>query len=265
MLWTPTRRRLSHGAMALITAYLALVVAIAIWQRDLIYHPWSGRVPPPVAFTAVSLPVAAGEAIAWYRPAAQGRETIAFFDGNGGALVGAVPFTRGLAAAGYGLLLVSYPGYDGNPGSPTEAGLYDTGRSALHWLDQHGIAKPVLFGYSLGTGVATQMALEHPAKTLILLSPFASMTRMARLDVPLVPVGLLLLDRYDSIAKIGRIHVPVLVIHGDADRVIPIAEGRALFTAAQPPKRFVTRPGGGHVQDMAAIVPEIVAFLADGK
>lgn len=246
-----------------VIGYGVALAAFGFGQRALIYHPWSERVNAPAGFESIILRVPTGEVTAWYNPAKAGQPTIVFFDGNAGALVGAAKFTRGLAEAGYGLLLVSYPGYDGNPGRPTEESLYATGRAALSWLNGRGVDQPVLLGYSLGSGVATRMAFEHPCRTLILLAPFSSMVRMAERYVPFVPAGILLLDRYDSIGRIGDIHVPLMVVHGDADPVIPRAEGQRLFSAANQPKRFITLPGREHVFDLTPVVPEIISFLTE--
>lgn len=248
-------------SLSVLGLYLLATVLAGVFQRTLIYHPWADRPVASSGFHEVVLPLPEGNLLAWYRPAVDGKETVVFFDGNAGSLSGAVHIVSGLTEAGYGLLLVSYPGYDGNPGHPSEQSLYAAGRAALAWLDGHEIGRPVILGYSLGTGVATQMALEHPSQALILMAPFASMTRMAAIHLPLLPTGLLLRDRYENSDKITAIHTPLLIAQGDADRTIPIAEGRRLFDAANQPKQFVVIPEAGHRLTLSPIITKIEAFL----
>lgn len=252
-------------ALSVLGLYLLATVLAGVFQRSLIYHPWSDRPVTSSGFHEVALPLPEGNLLAWYRPAMAGKETVVFFDGNAGSLSGAVRITSGLADAGYGLLLVSYPGYDGNPGHPSEQSLYAAGRAALAWLDGHEIGRPVILGYSLGTGVATQMALEHRSQALILMAPFASMTRMATIYLPLLPTDLLLRDRYENSDKITALHTPLLIAQGDADRTIPIAEGRRLFDAANQPKRFVIISGAGHLLTLSPIIAQLEVFLGETR
>ena len=167
--------------------------------------------------------------------------------------------------AGYGVLMVGYRGF-GNSGSPSEQGLYDDGRAALQALRDRGVrdAGMVLYGESLGTGVATRMAVETPdAAALILESPFTSVPAVGADRYPLVPVNWLIHDRFDSLARIADIHLPLLLLHGEDDTVVPVKFGRQLFAAANEPKQAVFVPHAGH-NDVYNLKTQqvILSFLA---
>ena len=159
-----------------------------------------------------------------------------------------LPWAKFLIDAGYGVLALEYRGYGGNPGSPSEAGLIDDGRAALAFLKDQGIPDQdiVLFGESLGTGVAVALAAEHPVHTMILRSPYTSIAEVAQIQLPYIPARWLVRDRFDALSKIGLNKAPLFVFHGDADTLIPMTLGRQLFDAASEPKTWLTIPGMGH-------------------
>ena len=265
------------GRFAIIAAALAwlcIVAALWLFQRNLLYMaPRNPPGPPPPGYSAVSLTTEDGlSLLAWYRPAMPGRPTIVFYSAQGANLPASADWTQGFAGAGMGLLLVSFRGFDGNPGSPTEEGLYRDARAALAWLAARGVDRPVLMGLSLGTGTAARMALEaatrpanfpaasHPL-ALVLLAPYRSITDLAAARYPFAPVRLLLKDRFDIESIIGGIRVPILIAHGDADELIPYAHSEAVFAAAPEPKRFLTLPGADHNFPADLILPELERFL----
>ncbi|WP_395018334.1 alpha/beta hydrolase [Dongia sp.] len=185
----------------------------------------------------------------WYfRSARADLPTVVFFHGNAGDIGNHLPFAKFLIEAGYGLLALEYRGYGGNPGSPREAGLVADGRAALAFLKAQGIpdSSIVLFGESLGTGVAVQLAAEHRVHALILRSPYTSIAEVAAIQLPYIPARWLVRDRFDSLAKIGSNKAPLFVFHGAGDSLIPHALGRALFEAASEPKTWLTVEGAGH-------------------
>lgn len=141
---------------------------------------------------------------------------------------------QGFAAKGYGLLLVEYRGYGGNPGSPSEEGFYRDGRAAMAFLRAKGIApaRTIIIGHSLGTGTASQMAQEFAPAALILLAPFTSLPDAAAEAMPFVPARWLVRGQFDNRAKVPGLAVPVLILHGTADRVVPFALGKRLAEAA---------------------------------
>ena len=146
------------------------------------------------------------------------------------------------------MLLAEYRGYGGNPGAPSEAGFYTDGRAALAFLDREGVTlnRLVLYGESLGSGVAVLLAVEHRIAALVLEAPFTSVAEVAQCHFRFVPASRMVIDRFDSLSRIGKITAPLLVLHGEHDRVVPIRFGRALFDAAPEPKEGCFAPEAGH-------------------
>jgi len=160
--------------------------------------------------------------------------------------------------AGWGVLLTSWRGYSGNPGHPTKQGLYADARSALAFLADNDISVEdiVLYGESLGSGVAVQIAAEsgQPFRALVLEASYTSITDIAARRFPLAPTRWLVRDRFESKAKISSIHVPVFVVHGERDEVIPVEFGRELYHAANEPKaaKFLSDAGHNDLYDHGA-------------
>jgi pimeloyl-ACP methyl ester carboxylesterase len=234
-----------------VTAYLAIVILMAASQGSLIYPVPPARGVPP-GYERVELSTADGLAIsAGYRPARAGLPTVLFFHGNGMVWPDGTYITELLASRGYGVLLAEYRGYNGNAGTPSEQGLYHDARAALAFLQREGVAGEdlILAGLSVGSGPAVQLATETTPRALILISPFASLPATIRAAYPWLPTGLLLRDRYDNFAKLPRVDAPILIVHGEADRLIPLAHAERL-AAANPAVEFVAVPGQGH--NMAA-------------
>ncbi|MPS71164.1 MAG: alpha/beta hydrolase [Novosphingobium sp.] len=236
------------GAVAMSGLYLAVVLALYLGQRAIIYPAPRGPASIPSGFEKVTLHTADGLALtAAWRPAKSGRHTVLFFHGNGDSLPGAAAATEGLVKAGYGVLLADYRGYADNPGKPTEEGLALDAEAALDFANRRGIAanRIVLMGASLGTGVAAELATKHSPAALVLISPFTSLPDVTAAAVPWAPVRRLMLDRFDSRTAIARVKAPILVLHAADDRVIPLAQGEALAQAA-PHARFIRFEQGGH-------------------
>lgn len=265
------------GRVLLIGAAAGWLCALGLlWllQRHILYMaPREPPGPPPPGYRSVLLKTEDGLALtAWYRAPAPGRPTLLFFPAQGARLSWSAEWSEALADAGFGLLLLSYRGFDGNPGSPSEQGLYRDGRAALAWLAAEGENRPVLLGLSLGTGVAAELAAEAAAagqvwpkgcrpRALILLSPYESIPAVGARRYTIFPVRLLARDRFDTLAKIGRARMPVLVAHGEDDRVIPYSQGVAVFRAAPEPKRFVDLPSVGHDYSSADVLSAVEAFV----
>ena len=148
-----------------------------------------------------------------------------------------------------GVLLAEYRGFGGNGGTPREQGLYADARAAIGFLGRQGVGpgRMVLFGESLGSGVAVQMATEYACAALVLEAPYSSVVDVAQDRYWMFPVKALVKDRYNSTAKIGKVRCPILIMHGTADRVIPIKFGERLFALAPSPKEMKVYPGLGHV------------------
>lgn len=262
---------------------LGLVVAVAavylfalayLWatQRSHIYHPGSDR--PDLAQSAVGtlmqeVPVQSEDGMAlgaWYAPAGPDKPTILYFHGNAGTLGGrgerVLPYLR----RGYGLLLAGYRGYGGNPGTPTEAGLYADGRAHLDWLASRGIASDriVLYGESLGAAIAIQLATERRVKALVLEAPFASILHSARVRFPLFAYDFLIRDKFANLDKIDRVEAPLFIVHGSEDRVTLMRFGRMLFDKAKEPKAALWPQGAGH-NDLSqfGMVEAVTGFLEE--
>jgi fermentation-respiration switch protein FrsA (DUF1100 family) len=237
--------------MAIAGLYIAAAVLLFLAQRSMIYPAPAGRAAEKEAlgdFERVTLRTSEGlRLVAIYRPARGDLPTIVFFHGNGDSIQGARLATELLASDGYGLLLPEYRGYGGNPGSPSETGLYRDGEAALQWLaDQHiSLERTVLIGNSLGSGVATDLAARHAVAGLVLISGFTSMADVAALHMRLFPVRLLLQDRYDNRSKLPRVTAPVLILHGSDDTLIPASHGVEL-AAARKGASLVILPEVGH-------------------
>ena len=229
--------------------YLAALVGLFLAQRSILFPaPHGASAAPPPGFAAARLDTEDGlQLAAAYRRGSGKLPTILFFHGNGDSLVGADAATREIGAAGYGLLLVEYRGYAGNPGSPDEEGLYSDGRAALAWLRQRGIDPGcvVLVGNSLGSGVATALAATEPVAGLVLVSGFTSAPDVAASLYPWLPVRMLLRDRFDNREKIARVNAPILLLHGAADRLIPARHSVALAGAGRNTTLGLV-PAAGH-------------------
>ncbi len=235
--------------------YLMVCAILFFMQREMLYHRTTA---PPMLNDAtlidqreiVCLTTADGLNLrSWYFPATRaGAPVVLFLHGNAGDIGNHLPFAKFLIGAGYGVLALEYRGYGGNPGSPSESGLFDDARAALTFLKAQGIpdSRVVLFGESLGTGVAVAMAAERPVAAVILRSPYSSIPDVAANAFWYLPARWLVRDRFDSLAKIAASKAPLFVFHGDADALIPIALGRALFDAAPEPKTWLTVRGAGH-------------------
>ncbi len=187
---------------------------------------------------------------AWLLPLPQAKRTVLFAHGNAGNISHRLDRARRLRSRlGVEVLLFDYRGYGRSEGSPDEPGTYRDAAAAHRYLTETRGLDPkrlVLFGESLGSAVALELALTRAAGALVLESPFTSIPDMARVVLPFLPLGPLLRTRYDNLAKVGGLRVPLLVLHGDRDEVVPFAQGRRLFEAAPEPKRFFAIPGAGH-------------------
>ncbi|WP_374384684.1 alpha/beta hydrolase [Dongia sp.] len=254
-------------------AYLLALLLLFTRQRKIVFNPKSETArledyAAPQGLAPVTYRTQDGvDLIGWYLPPARpDGQTIAYFHGNAGhhgdRVVRIVPY----AAAGYGVLLAGYRGYGGNPGTPTEQGLYADARAALDFLQKQGVGpdRLIIFGESLGSAVATQMATERPARGLILEAPFASILRSARQRYRYLAFDLLVRDKFDTLSKIAAVNMPLLVIHGDLDRTTPAMFGRMVFEAAREPKAGFFPPLAGHNDLMQHGMPErVLAFLEE--
>ncbi len=244
----------THLTKFIIIPYLGVVLFVYVVQRDMLYFP-SQDIQPIAAYGLpeklqdITFTAADGVRLqAWYAPPEQGKDSVVFFHGNAGNLANRKHKYQEILSRGYGLMALDYRGYGKSQGTPNEEGLYQDARAAIAFLQAENIPtkKMILYGESLGTGVATQMGLEHEVKLLALEAPYSSIAAVAQATYWFLPVTLLLKDRYDSAQKIGHIDDPLILFHGTADRVIPIGFGRELFSHAKEPKQAYYFKGLGH-------------------
>ena len=263
-------RRASGWILTLVLVYVVFIAALGLMQKRLMYFPDPTRfVPAEWALKELEPLTNKTEdgltMTSWYRPArARDKFTIVFFQGNAGHLGYRNYKVRPWLDAGYGVLMVGYRGF-GNPGSPFEEGLYMDAEAAIDGLHKEGVPDKamVFYGESMGTGVATQMATEYGAAALILESPYTSVPDVGADRYPLVPVHLLLRDKYDSLSKIKDVHMPLLLLHGELDQVVPIKFGKKLFEAANEPKQAEYVPDAGHSDVYTLRVQQVIlSFLS---
>jgi fermentation-respiration switch protein FrsA (DUF1100 family) len=234
-------------------AYAGICLYMFLQQRSLQYFPTHrGPSPAEAGFSQVSDETIAtpdGETIsAWYAEAAPGKPTILYFQGNGGEIADRTGRLGFYLSHGFGVLFVSYRGYGRSTGAISEQGLIADALAAHAWLTARGV-KPeqvVLVGESLGTGVAVQLASQRQVQAVALEAPYSSAADIAASIYWWLPVRLLMKDTFHSQAFIQKVHAPLLIVHGDADTIIPVAQGRKLFAMANEPKELVIIPGEGH-------------------
>ena len=230
---------------------LALVVPSI--QSRLMYFPDTTYFTPEQAgLPGVAervLETADGErVIAWYAKARAGQPTLLYFHGNAGSLETRNERFRRYMARGIGMFMMTYRGFGGSSGTPSEAANVADGQLAYDTLVASGVAPEdiVVYGESLGTGVAVQVAASRPVAGVVLDAPYTSMVDLARLHYPLIPGRWFMTDRYETSRHIAGVTAPLLIIHGEADTIIPVEMGRELHALAQGPKTLRTFPGAGH-------------------
>lgn len=262
--------RVTLALLAVVVLFLGLVWA---GQRRLIYFPLRG-VPGPAGAglpqaQPIAIPTADGLTLnGWLVPpeAPPTGWTVIVFNGNAGHRGLRAPLALALARRGIATLLFDYRGYGDNPGSPSEGALALDARAARDWVDRQPGAEPsrvAYFGESLGAAVAVGLSVERPPAALILRSPFTSLADVGRHHYPILPVGLLLRDRYPSLERIRRLAVPLLVVAGDRDGIIPPRQSERLFEAAPGPRQLALIPGADH-NDLELLAGErMIAAIAE--
>lgn len=260
--------------LAMAAVYVVILLSLFFMQRRLIFPASAERADIEAAaamtdrFQPVSIDGLNGTKLtSWFAPATRndGR-TIIYFHGNAGHIGGRVERVLPYLNAGYGALLVGYPGYGGNPGRPSEQAFYAAARANLDFLARQDIDAPrlILFGESLGTAVAIQMAIERQAAAIILEAPLASIYLSAWARYPYLAYNRLIRDKFASIDKIGNVRIPLLLIHGERDMTTAVKFGRSIFERANEPKIGLFPTNAGHNDLMQHGMPEaVLKFLAE--
>jgi uncharacterized protein len=240
-------------AITALILYLGVVVAAWAFQRKLLYFPDPERTQPAAAgLKGVNERVLntpdGQKIITWVGQPKPGFPTILYFHGNGGSLAGRVARIRQYLDNGYGTTIMSYRGFSGSTGSPSERANIADALLAFDTLVAGG-TKPsdlIVYGESLGSGVATQVAAARPVGGIILDAPYTSTVDVGASTYWFLPVRLLMSDRYETSRHIRKVTAPLLIVHGERDSVIPVAMGRAVHAAATSPKQIATFPDAGH-------------------
>jgi fermentation-respiration switch protein FrsA (DUF1100 family) len=253
-------RGLLRSVLRILVLLLLAGGVLLLLEKHLIYFPMRAHEVTPadlgLAHEEVELRAEDGVRLhGWFLPMKGSRLTVLVCHGNAGNV--SHRLDRALlmqSRLGVDTLLFDYRGFGASEGRPDEEGTYRDARAAYRWLVARGIGpeRVLLFGESLGSAVALQLALEVDARALVLESAFASVPEMARAVYPFLPLWPFVRTRYDNLAKVGRLRMPLLVLHGERDEVVPFAQGRRVFDAAPEPKRFFAIPGAGHNDTYAA-------------
>ena len=256
------------AAIALV-AYAALTLTIYFAQRSLMYFPDTAHVTPAAAglpeAEEVPLTDADGTRIhVWHVPPRGDRPVILFFHGNGGSLASEVDRFRQLISDGIGLIGVEYRGYGGSEGSPSEQGLIADAEAAYAFAVSHyPVQQIVVWGGSLGSGVAVALAAEKPIGRLILEAPYTSTEAVGAQHYWYLPVRFLMKDQFHSDRRIGKVKAPLLILHGMLDRTVPYSMGEQMFDLANKPKHIVRFLDGGHNDlDAHGALNAVARFLA---
>jgi uncharacterized protein len=266
---TRTMIVLGWTAVIALCLYAALATMVYLAQRSLMYFPDKTHVTPAEAglSEAKEVPVTASDGVQvalWHVPPQDDKPVIVYFHGNGGSLRYRVPRFRKLIDAGIGLVALEYRGYGGSPGSPSEQGFIADGQAAYRFAAAHYPAQQlVLWGESLGSGVAVAVAAEQPVGRVILEAPFTSAVALGAQHYWYLPVRLLMKDQFHSDSRIGKVTAPLMIMHGVHDRTVPYAMGERLFELANQPKHLVRFLDGGHDDlDANGALDAVARFLA---
>lgn len=255
--------------LALAAVYFGVLALMYVFQRKLMYFPETARTPPVAAglpqAEEVTLTTADGERlVAWHISAKDDRPIFLYFHGNGGSLRLRADRFRRLSRDGSGVFAVSYRGYGGSTGAPSETGLLADAQAAYGFVrERYAPERIVVFGESLGTAVALALAAQHPVASLVLDAPYTAAADIAANAYPFVPVRYLMKDQFHATEWARRVKVPTLVLHGELDRVIGIGFAEELFRLLDAPKSFVRFPRGGHVDlDSHGAIEAVRRFVA---
>ncbi len=227
----------------IVLVYFLILAFLYFYQRNLMYHPdennYSGD---QLSVDIKEVKIDTDDKInllGWYHEKdLKKNKTILFFHGNAGSLENRIHKLNHFRDMNVNFLIIAWRGFSGNKGKPSEKGLYKDGISAINWLLNKGVKQEniIIYGESLGTGVATHLAQNKNFAGIVLETPFTSMIDAAKNFYPYIPVGLLLKDKFDNKSKIKNINVPVLIMHGEADQIVPFSMGKKIYEIANEPK-----------------------------
>ena len=220
----------------IILLYFLVLTFLYFYQRNLMYLPnennyFDGQLSVNIEKIKIKTDDNI-ELLGWYHNKdLKKHKTILFFHGNAGSLENRIYKLNHFQEMNVNFLIIAWRGFSGNKGKPSEEGLYKDGNSAIKWLIDKGVAEEniVIYGESLGTGVATHLSQNKNFAGVILETPFTSMIDAAKTFYPYIPVKILLKDKYDNKSKIKNISIPILIMHGEADQIVPFFMGKKNF------------------------------------
>ncbi len=243
--------------LALVGFYVLLVIVVFFFQRNLLYHPSvnnylkNNQTNEPIGIEKVKIITSDKiDLTGWfYRNGTENKKTILFLHGNAGSLENRTYKLNHFKDLNLNFLIIAWRGFSGNKGQPNEKGLYEDALSAVNWLKKKKIEEKniILYGESLGTGVAVEIAQNKNYAGVILESPFTSMINMGKKYYPFFPVKLLLKDKFESYKKINKIKIPIFIMHGKVDKIVPYYMGKKMHDLANEPKYFYSQEYGDHM------------------
>ena len=248
--------------------YLLILLFMYIFQRTFMYHPnVKNTDSTTVQFKYKEVYIESEKDIklkSWHSYLNPNKKTILFFHGNAGELGARTYKLNKFNDLDLNFLIISWRGFSGNNGKPTEQGLYKDAQKAVEWLEKKGINKKdiVLYGESLGTGIAVELATKSKYSGIILESPYTSMIDMGKRFYPFLPISILQKDKYNSLKKLSMIKSPILVLHGKSDTLVPFYMGKKIYDAANEPKYYYFPDHDNHMmtydQDMLRTLSNFV-------
>jgi len=252
-------KKMNYLSLILLTfvlIYFLIVILTYIFQRNLLYHPnennyANDQLLVPIEKISIKNKDNINLKAWYYKKDLNNYKTILFLHGNAGSLANRIHKINHFKDINVNFLLLSWRGFNGNKGKPTEKGLYEDARSAVQWLSDQGIKKKdiIIYGESLGTGIASEIAQNKKYAGIILESPFTSMIDAGYDKYPFLPVKLLLKDKYESNKKIKNIKSPILIMHGRIDNIVPFYMGKKMYELANEPKYFYFSDYDNHMME----------------
>ena len=253
--------------LIILTSYFFLLFIIFIFQRNLLYHPTENNYSGDqleVSVKKINIKTSDEiELLGWFhKKDLKNLKTIIFFHGNAGSLENRIHKINHFKDININFLIIAWRGFSGNQGKPSEDRLYEDGKSAVRWLNERGVKDEdiVLYGESLGTGVATHLSQNNNFAGVILESPFTSMIDAAKNVYPYFPISILLKDKYENDKKIKNIKSPILIMHGEKDKIVPFWMGKKIYELANEPKYFYFSKNDDHMMEYNENLLEILVI-----
>ena len=252
--------------------YFLILVYTYIFQRNLLYHPSDNNyLKDEITVSVKKIKIKTNDnidLISWYHnKKSNNYKTILFLHGNAGSLENRIHKINHFKDININFLIIAWRGFSGNKGKPSEEGLYEDARSAVKWLKSNGIKEQdiIIYGESLGTGVAIEIGQNKKFAGIILESPFTSMIAAGKDKYPYLPVSFLLKDKYENDKKIKNIKSPILVMHGMVDNIVPFHMGNEIYNLANEPKHSYFTEYDDHMmeynENLLKALKEFIASL----